>query len=544
MIKILSILFISSFICSYSLCQSVAGGKTDVVKSRDIKNTGIKISGGNNPNSVIKDSSSRESILLDVLFATNEDCDLYISEEFKGTVNKSKHKYIKLSPGSYLYKARSKSTSDELAESFIVNVGDSNEIFIDLLYVVDEMNQQRESLKNINKVDSQILASNEKKIVNIKPEEKKIEINKETKTDPDRQVENRIADSKPKENKIEATKEKKIVPDKEEEKKIAVIIPEEKKIEPIKELEKKAVASKPAEKKIETNMKKKIEPDKEVEKKIAVITPEEKKIETNVEKKIEPIKEAENKIVVVKPEEKKLEPNKEAEKVFINALMSNMISIKEGSFIMGNNKAPSDDEAEHPVTIKPILFGKYEVTQQEWENVMGYNPSSNKDCSTCPVENVSWEETMNFIRKINEISDKKFRLPTESEWEYVTRLGGKSEIENAGGEEEYIKKTAWYYGNSNKKTHPVGQKQPNVAGIYDLLGNVSEWCADWYDGDYYKKEKNQNNPEGPVLGKEKVVRGGSYSDYTGDRFRPSLRNKLKPASKSTGIGFRLVMEVN
>ncbi len=414
MIKILSILFISIFISDHCWSQSVEKGnkseKTDSVTSQAIKNSIVKLSAANNANLSSKDSSITSKILLDVLFATNEDCDLYISEEFKGTVNKSKHKFIKLTPGSYIYKAKSKSTFDELKESFVVKDGDSNEIFIDLLYFIDEKNQQRESLKNKTNIDSQKLSTNE--------------------------------------------------------------------------------------------------------------------------------------IITSKPAESKIENNKEIEKVFITALLSNMISISEGSFIMGNNKAPSGDEVEHSVTISPILFSKYEVTQQQWENIMGYNPSNNKDCPNCPVENVSWEETIKFIRKLNEISNKKFRLPTEAEWEYVAKIGGKSEIDKEGGPEEYIKKTAWYYGNSNKKTHPVGQKQPNVTGVYDLFGNVSEWCADWYDADYYKKENSQKNPLGPVLGKEKVIRGGSFNDYLGDRFRPSLRNKLKPVNKNIDIGFRLVMEVN
>ncbi|MBD0276835.1 MAG: TolC family protein [Bacteroidota bacterium] len=251
-----------------------------------------------------------------------------------------------------------------------------------------------------------------------------------------------------------------------------------------------------------------------------------------------------NKAEAANPEEKKTENIKEPERATIQALLSNMTLIKGGSYTMGNNKAPAPDESEHPVSVNSLLFGKYEVTQQQWESIMGYNPSLNKGCSTCPVENVSWEEVMKFIRKLNVLSNKKFRLPTEAEWEYVARMGGKTEIDKAGGQEEYIKRTAWYYGNSDKKTHPVGQKQPNIAGIYDIMGNVSEWCADWYSADYYKEENNQKNPEGPPLGKEKVVRGGSYNEYSGDHFRPSLRNKLKPSNKSGGIGFRLVMEAD
>lgn len=226
----------------------------------------------------------------------------------------------------------------------------------------------------------------------------------------------------------------------------------------------------------------------------------------------------------------------------INALLASMTPINGGNFIMGNNRSPAADEAEHKVLLNPFLISKYEVTQDQWERIMGSNPSLNKACPSCPVENVSWEEVMVFLRRLNSLSGKKFRLPTEAEWEYVTRLGGKAELDQAGGTEEYIKRTAWNGTDAESKTHPVGTKQPNVAGVYDLLGNVSEWCADWYGAFFYKEDYTDKNPEGPPLGKEKVVRGGNFKDYLGDRFRPSVRNKLNPKTKAPEVGFRLVLE--
>jgi formylglycine-generating enzyme required for sulfatase activity len=247
-----------------------------------------------------------------------------------------------------------------------------------------------------------------------------------------------------------------------------------------------------------------------------------------------------------KPPVQKTEANKivdkEKELAVINSLIGNMVLLKGGNFIMGNNRSPSADETEHAVTLNPFLFGKYEITQEQWESLMRYNPSLNKNCPACPVENVSWEEVMIFIRKLNSITNKKFRLPTEAEWEYVAKLGGKAEIDKAGGVEEYIKKTAWGSINSENKTHPVGKKQPNTSGIYDLTGNVSEWCMDWYGAFFFKEDFTEKNPEGPPLGKEKVIRGGNYKDYIGDRFRPSFRNKMNPKTKSSEVGFRLVME--
>ncbi|RYF84575.1 MAG: hypothetical protein EON98_08840, partial [Chitinophagaceae bacterium] len=193
------------------------------------------------------------------------------------------------------------------------------------------------------------------------------------------------------------------------------------------------------------------------------------------------------------------------------------------NFIMGNNRAPSKDETEHRVSVHSFLASKYEVTQNQWEVIMGYNPSLTLNCPTCPVDNVSWEEVIKFIHRLNSLSNRNFRLPTEAEWEYLAKLGGRKEIDAFGGQEEYIKKTAWNFINADKKTHPVGTKEPNAAGIYDLTGNVSEWCADWYSPDSYKMEMGNLSAEGPKSGKERVVRGGNYKDFIGDRFRPSFR---------------------
>jgi formylglycine-generating enzyme required for sulfatase activity len=244
-----------------------------------------------------------------------------------------------------------------------------------------------------------------------------------------------------------------------------------------------------------------------------------------------------------KPEEETTQdPVKQKELMVINSLIADMVVIRGGSFVMGNNQSPAADETEHPVSLNAFSMGKYEVTQEQWEQLMGYNPSINRGCATCPVENVSWEEVMIFIRKLNSLSNKRFRLPTEAEWEYVARWGGKAEIEKAGGAEAFIQSSAWSFINSNQRSHPVGTKQPNTAGIYDLFGNVSEWCMDWYGAFFYKEDYTEKNPQGPPLGKEKIIRGGNYKDYLGDRFRPSFRNKMNPKAKGSEVGIRLVME--
>ena len=181
-------------------------------------------------------------------------------------------------------------------------------------------------------------------------------------------------------------------------------------------------------------------------------------------------------------------------------------------------------------------MGKYEVTQAQWKAVMGSNPSRFKG-DNLPVENVSWDDVQAFIRKLNQLTGKRYRLPTEAEWEYAARGGNKSRgYKYAGGNN--IDEVAWYDGNSGERTHPVGKKRPNELGLYDMSGNVWEWCSDWYDEDYYGNSP-QNNPQGPASGSSRVFRGGSWLNYA-ILCRSASRYYSTPDSRYGLIGFRLV----
>lgn len=225
-------------------------------------------------------------------------------------------------------------------------------------------------------------------------------------------------------------------------------------------------------------------------------------------------------------------------------IQGQMVPVKGAAFTMGSDIARvlkvKDELPEHTVKIRSLLFHKYEVTQAQWESVMGSNPSARVGCPACPVENVSWDEVQAFIARLNAVSGKKFRLPTEAEWEFVARLRILEDIQNAGTKRAFLQSLTWYEDNADKKTHPVGQKKPNASGIHDLFGNVAEWCSDWYDVGYYKNSAVEN-PQGPDTGKEKVVRGGSFTINELD-FRATERDKRKPGTKSKEIGFRLVQE--
>lgn len=220
------------------------------------------------------------------------------------------------------------------------------------------------------------------------------------------------------------------------------------------------------------------------------------------------------------------------------------IFVKGGCYQMGDTfgDGESDEKPVHEVCVDDFYMGKYEVMQGEWEKVIGNNPSYFKNCGdNCPVEQVSWNDIQDFIGKLNEFPLNKgglrglYRLPTEAEWEYAARSGGKRE-KYAGG--DYVDSVAWYDSNSGKKTHPVGTKSPNGLGIYDMSGNVWEWVQDWY-GEKYYSESPRNNPKGPYSGQARVLRGGSW--YRVDRHtRSASRGRGNPVIMNLNYGFRLV----
>jgi formylglycine-generating enzyme required for sulfatase activity len=166
---------------------------------------------------------------------------------------------------------------------------------------------------------------------------------------------------------------------------------------------------------------------------------------------------------------------------------------------------------------------------------MGNNPSYFKGAKL-PVEQVSWDDCQEFIRKLNAMTGKRFRLPTEVEWEYAARGGNRSRGYKYSGSDN-IGSVAWYTDNSGRETHPVGQKQANELGLYDMSGNVEEWCQDWYGENYYSSSPSQN-PKGPSTGSDRVLRGGSWGDDAW-RCRVSSRVKDAPGLRGSNLGLRL-----
>ena len=217
-----------------------------------------------------------------------------------------------------------------------------------------------------------------------------------------------------------------------------------------------------------------------------------------------------------------------------------MIRVEAGTFTMGATtemKDPWDDEKPtHQVTLtNDYYIGKYEVTQALWKAVMGKNPSNFKG-DNLPVEEVSWNDCQKFISKLNSITGKTFRLPTEAEWEYAARGGKKSRGYQYSGSNN-LSDVAWYTDNSGSKTHTVGSKQANELGIYDMSGNVYEWCQDW-KGSY--SSSSQVNPTGDNSGSFRVDRGGSWN-YAARDCRSSYRGSYAPVYRGYNLGLRLVL---
>ena len=223
-----------------------------------------------------------------------------------------------------------------------------------------------------------------------------------------------------------------------------------------------------------------------------------------------------------------------------NGITIDMVKVEAGTFMMGATSEmlnPDDDEKPvHQVTLTHDYYmGKYEVTQALWQAVMGSNPSKFKG-DDLPVEQVSWNDCQEFISKLNGLTGKKFRLPTEAEWEYAARGGKKSRGYQYSGSSN-ISDVAWYDGNSGSKTRPVGTKQANELGIYDMSGNVWELCQDWYDS---YVSSSQTNPTGAVSGSYRVIRGGCWINKA-RICRLSYRNDVTPDNRINGFGLRLVL---
>jgi len=212
-----------------------------------------------------------------------------------------------------------------------------------------------------------------------------------------------------------------------------------------------------------------------------------------------------------------------------------MVYVRGGTFQMGSNNGESDEKPVHSVTLSGYYIGKYEVTQKLWKAVMGNNPSRFKGDNR-PVEKVSWNDIQTFLKKLNSMTGKHYRLPTEAQWEFAARGGNKSRgYKYAGGNS--IGSVAWYSGNSGSKTHNVGGKNPNELGIYDMSGNVWEWCRDWYSSSYYSTSPSKN-PKGASNGSLRVSRSGSWYNRA-EGCRSAGRDYDSPDYRYNNMGFRL-----
>ncbi|MGM9831012.1 MAG: formylglycine-generating enzyme family protein [Paludibacteraceae bacterium] len=226
--------------------------------------------------------------------------------------------------------------------------------------------------------------------------------------------------------------------------------------------------------------------------------------------------------------------------ITVKGVSFKMIQVEGGTFTMGatseqGNDAYGDEKPTHRVTLSDYYIGETEVTQALWKAVMGSNPSYYKG-DNLPVEQVSWEDCQTFIQKLNSLTGLRFAFPTEAQWEYAARGGKKSKGYKYAGSNS-IGQVAWYKDNSNSKTHAVATKQPNELGLYDMSGNVYEWCQDWY-GSY--SSAAQTNPTGASSGSSRVNRGGGFY-YDARYCRVSYRYGDAPTYRSGYLGLRLVL---
>ena len=226
-----------------------------------------------------------------------------------------------------------------------------------------------------------------------------------------------------------------------------------------------------------------------------------------------------------------------------NSIGMKFVLIPAGEFLMGAADGDYNEQPHRVRITRPFYLGMYEVTQAEYVLVMGTNPSHFKGAGDrLPVESVSWEDAQEFCRKLSRLPDEQrvsavYRLPTEAEWEYACRAGTTSRVgfdESRESSSDY----AWSRANAGSRTHPVGQLKPNPWGLFDMHGNVREWCADWYDPKYYTSSP-QDDPPGPARGSERVMRDVPWDANAGPAFRASYRNMGAPGLRNNCVGFRV-----
>jgi formylglycine-generating enzyme required for sulfatase activity len=238
-------------------------------------------------------------------------------------------------------------------------------------------------------------------------------------------------------------------------------------------------------------------------------------------------------------------PTKSMAKLITNSIGMKLARIPKGAFMMGSPESEegrySDEGPQHSVTIsKDYYLGAYEVTQEQYQRIMGENPSEFKGTNN-PVETVSWEDAVAFCKKLSELPEEKaagrvYRLPTEAEWEYACRAGSTTRF-GFGDSDSQLGSYAWFDENSARTTHPVGEKTSNAWGLYDMHGNVWEWCADW-KGDY--STSAVTDPAGPATGSYRVFRGASWRDGAA-YCRSAIRNRYVPSYRYPFDGFRVAL---
>ena len=233
----------------------------------------------------------------------------------------------------------------------------------------------------------------------------------------------------------------------------------------------------------------------------------------------------------------------------IRKIEGNMVRIDGGKFYMGCISDKDSDcyyweKPGHEVEVSTFYLNKFPVTQSEWQAVVGTKPWFSKDCPNCPIEDVTWFDAQVFINMLNQLTGRYYRLPTEAEWEFAAKGGTKSlGYKYSGSNNASI--VAWYDANSGKTSHVVGTKLPNELGLYDMSGNVWQWCADWFDDKYYSKNVT-DNPAGPTSGQVhdfyRSCRGGSWWAEMNNS-RVTNRDRYPPDGRDDDVGFRLARDL-